>query len=89
MDSFEKSVLLTPAIIKFEKIAAELKALNDETHPELVALKNEQEEYKARHFQILDKYAEHQLKLVKKQLDFEIQQASEEFEDLMYSTKNQ
>ena len=81
----EKSIILTPAIAAFEKIVSELKMLNDEMHPELIRLKQEQEEYKNKKFAILDKYTEHQKKLIKAQYEFEKQQANEEYEDFVYS----
>ncbi|OHT08992.1 hypothetical protein TRFO_22228 [Tritrichomonas foetus] len=85
--SSEKAIVLTPAIATFEKIIAELSALNNDTHPELVKLKKEHDEIIQQRFSILDKYSEYQKKLIQQQYTCEIQQAQDEYEDFISSLK--
>lgn len=87
MDNQEKSIILTPAIAMFEKIISEIASLNNDTHPELVKLKKEQDDRISHEFSKLDKQSEYQKKQIRLQCQCEIQQAQDEYEDFVFSQK--
>ena len=59
----------------------ELQLLKDGKHPELLKLKREQEEIRRQKFEVLNKNAEYEKKIIEQQYKFEVQSAHDELED--------
>jgi hypothetical protein len=77
----DKSMVLTPAIAQLERLLAELEAISNDVHPELLRVKRENEELLRQRWEALDKQTEYQHALLDRQLACELQSAREEIED--------
>jgi hypothetical protein len=77
----EKTTVLTPVIAQLEKILAEVQSIQSDTHPELVRVKKEQAELFRQHCTQLDKYREHERRILEQQMKCEIQSARDELDD--------
>jgi hypothetical protein len=85
----EKPFLVTASVAQFEKLISELEMVQNGTHPELLRLKNEQDEYLRRWQLKMRKIQNNQCDMFGLELDYEVQSAKEELEDFKASLPKQ